>query len=416
MIKGIFVIIDGLGDLPNRQLEDKTPLEVANTKNMDFLATRGELGYMYPVKPMFIPESNEALISIFGNNFTSSTRGRLEADGEDVKMTHGDLALRANFACIDHLKSGNILDRRAGRTLSWSEIEDLSDVLNQIELPCKFEFIPTSQHRALLILRGGFSDNVSGNDSSYQQGKFKELNKVSKCMAKDDDENSQYTVNILNEFLEKAYNVLDKHFVNSDRRRRGLMPANFLLVRGAGVEKPKLKQYRSWFSVTYDPLSKGFSKFSGMRNFSFAYPRLKNIDSYKLFYKGLAKACKLAIKTIKRNSKKAEYVYVHLKETDIPGHDNKPLEKKLMLEYIDKTLMKFLRKFAPYNNVKVVVTGDHSTPCKLKNHSADPVPVLFYNNSIPKEKYFSEKDCRINGTLGRILGPELFEKTFYRKN
>ena len=67
-MKGIFVIIDGLGDLPNKRLEGKTPLEAAQTPNLDFLAARGILGYMYPVKPNFIPESDEAIVSIFGND------------------------------------------------------------------------------------------------------------------------------------------------------------------------------------------------------------------------------------------------------------------------------------------------------------------------------------------------------------
>jgi len=65
-----------------------------------------------------------------------------------------------------------------------------------------------------------------------------------------------------------------------------------------------------------------------------------------------------------------------------------------MLEHIDKTLFSFLRKFAPKNKIKVVVTADHSTPCKLKLHSADPVPVMLYNNSIPREKKFNEKEAR----------------------
>ena len=85
-----------------------------------------------------------------------------------------------------------------------------------------------------------------------------------------------------------------------------------------------------------------------------------------------------------------------------------------MLEYIDKTLFKFLRKFAPPNKIKILVTGDHSTPCKLKAHSADPVPVLFYNDSIPKEKQFSEKEAR-KGTLGGFMGNELLKKVGFLK-
>jgi 2,3-bisphosphoglycerate-independent phosphoglycerate mutase len=85
-----------------------------------------------------------------------------------------------------------------------------------------------------------------------------------------------------------------------------------------------------------------------------------------------------------------------------------------MLEYIDKTLFNFLRKFAPPNNIKVVITADHSTPCKLKNHSADPVPVLFFNGSIPKEKKFNETEAR-KGLLGRINGKELLGKIGFLK-
>ena len=137
-MKGVLVILDGLGDLPNRQLDGQTPLEAAQTPNLDFLANRGEIGYMYPVKPGFIPQSDEAIISIFGNDLISSTRGQLEAEGAGIKLIRGDLALRANFATIDSLKKGNILDRRAGRTLTTSEAKVLAKALNDIKLPCKF--------------------------------------------------------------------------------------------------------------------------------------------------------------------------------------------------------------------------------------------------------------------------------------
>jgi len=85
-----------------------------------------------------------------------------------------------------------------------------------------------------------------------------------------------------------------------------------------------------------------------------------------------------------------------------------------MIEYIDKTLIKFLTRFAPPNHIKVVVTADHSTPCRLKTHSADPVPVLFYNGSLPKEKTFSEKEAK-KGSLGGFTGNELFGKVGFGK-
>jgi 2,3-bisphosphoglycerate-independent phosphoglycerate mutase len=414
-MKGILIIIDGMGDLPNKQLGDKTPLESANMPNVDFLASRGELGYMYSVRPGFIPESDEAIVSIFGNELISSTRGQLEARGTDIKLTRGDLALRANFATIDSFKSGNIIDRRAGRTLTTGEAEILAKALNnQIKLPCQFTFKSTIGHRGVLVFKGGFSDNVSGNDMVYVQGKTKIPDKISSCKSLDDEENSQYTANIVNEFLEKAFEVLNNHPINEDRKKRGLLPANFILVRGAGIECPKLKLYRKWVSAAYMPLEKGFSIVSGMKTFSFNYPKLKKMDVYANLNEGLMKACKFSIWVLKKNKRNADYAYIHIKEPDVPGHDNKPIEKKEMLEYIDKTLFNFLRKFAPPNKIKIVITADHSTPCKNKAHSADPVPVLFYNHSIPRERKFNESEVR-KGTLGRIIGKELLAKIGFLK-
>jgi 2,3-bisphosphoglycerate-independent phosphoglycerate mutase len=431
-MKGILVILDGLGDLPSRQLNDKTPLETAEMPNLDFLANRGQMGQMYPVRPGFVPESDEAVVSIFGNDLINSSRGQLEARGAGLKLMRGDLALRVNFATIDSFESGKIIDRRAGRTLTTSEAEILAKALNKIKLSCEFEFKSTVQHRAALVLKGGFSDNVTGNDYTYIKGQATAAEKIGEFKPLDEEDNSVYTANILKEFIDKAYEVLKNHPVNENRKRRGLLPANFLLMRGAGIEPPKLRFYKKWMAVAYMPLEKGFAKICGMTTFSFDYPKLKNLDAYSNLWEGLKKACEFSETAIRKNFHDFDYAYVHIKETDLPGHDNKPFEKKHMLEYIDKTFFKFLVNFAPPNKIKVIVTGDHSTPCKLKAHSADPVPVLFYNQSIPRTSLFSgiggffkkkeedktpkpekvkfcEKEAR-KGTLGSILGKDLLEK------
>ncbi|HLA22979.1 MAG TPA: 2,3-bisphosphoglycerate-independent phosphoglycerate mutase [Candidatus Nanoarchaeia archaeon] len=402
-MKGVLVILDGVADLPVKQLNDKTPLEVADTPNLNFLANRGDLGLMNSVKPGFAPGSDEAIVSIFGNDLHSSSRGQLEVRGTDINLVRGDLALRANFATIDSLETGRIIDRRAGRTLTTKEAEILAKEINKIEMPCKFVFKNTIQHRGVLVFRGGLSDDISGNDPPSSQN-------IKPIKALDENDSTYYTVNIINEFLEKVFNALDKHPINEKRRQRGLMPANYLLIRGAGIESPKLRFYRNWVAVSYMPLEIGFAKTSGMKVVSFKYPKQKKLDVYENLQKGLKKACKVSIKAIKRNYKKFDYAYIHIKETDLPGHDNKPFEKKAMIEHIDKTLFNFLKKFAPSKKIKVVVTADHSTPCRLKDHSSDPVPVLYYpaDDRGPKEKRFTEREARV-GTLGRIVGGELFK-------
>ena len=208
-MKGILVILDGLGDLPNKQLNDKTPLEIAETPNLAFLANRGEMGIMYPVRLGFIPGSDEAIISIFNNPQINSSRGQLEARGAGFKLMRGDLALRANFATIDSLDKGNVIDRRAGRTLTSYEAEILAKDLNKkVNLPVKFEFKSTIQHRGVLVFRGGFSEMISNNEISYyNQGKFNERKNILLSRPLNENENAQYTSNVLNEFLAQAYTI-----------------------------------------------------------------------------------------------------------------------------------------------------------------------------------------------------------------
>ena len=78
MMKGILVVIDGMSDLPHDKLDGKTPLEAAYKPNLDFLASRGELGYMYSVKEGFVPGSGEAILSMFGNDYGVISRGKME--------------------------------------------------------------------------------------------------------------------------------------------------------------------------------------------------------------------------------------------------------------------------------------------------------------------------------------------------
>lgn len=410
-MKKILVIIDGGSDLPLDVFGGKTPFEAAETPNLDFFTKNGKMGYMYPINERFVPGSDNALTSIFGNNFNLSKRGVYEAVGAGLSLKRGDLAARINFGTIENIKSKIVLDRRAGRTLTSKESKILAKTLNEkIKLPCEFELKSTIQHRGVLILRGGFSENISNIDSEYNRDNKKSLTFSFSKPFDDEDENGEYTSNILNDFVEQAFKILNNHPINLERIRKGLLPANMIFMRGFGVEIPKIKKYSNWMSINSMPLEIGFAEISKMKNFSFDYPELKSIDSYKNLYESLNKNIRFAVKMIKKRKNDFLGCYLQLKETDIPGHDNKPYEKKNMIEIIDKNFFGFLRKFVLKKKIKIVITCDHSTPCKLKAHSADPVPVLVYGDDRDDTVFFSENQAKI-GSLGKIYGLEFMKKT-----
>jgi 2,3-bisphosphoglycerate-independent phosphoglycerate mutase len=59
----------------------------------------------------------------------------------------------------------------------------------------------------------------------------------------------------------------------------------------------------------------------------------------------------VSIKILKKNAEDHNFCYIHFKETDVPGHDNKPLEKKNFLEILDKKFFKFLKEYLEKNKI-----------------------------------------------------------------
>lgn len=415
-MKGIFVLIGGLGDSSNSQLNEMTPLEAAFTPNLDFLATRGKLGYMFSTSPGETPPTEAALLSIFQNNPKCVLRSYLESVGVGLKLNQGDLVFRVNFGTVGSFEKGEIIDRRVGRTLATKEVKSLSNSINKINFPIIFEFIPTDNYKGVLVFRGNYSEiKISGNDSSYVNSSGMEVSGLEACSPLNRSRGSSEAAEMVNDFVHEVRILLSNHPVNQKREKKGFLPANYLFLRSPSVARASLKKYSKWGSANYTVLERGFSKASGMSNFNFKYPKFKGVDSYRNLWDGLRKAASHAERMINKNFDKFDYFYVHFKEVDIPGHDNKPFEKKAMIEYLDKTFFRYLARIAPMKKLRVVVTGDHSTCCKMKAHSSDPVPVLFYDGSLPDgKKTFNERAAKA-GSMNRIIGCDLLSRTGFIK-
>ncbi len=419
MVKGVFVILDGAADELCSALGDKTPLEFAKTPNLDFIAKKSFIDNCFTVQEGVIPQSSDAVVSLFGCNPKDAPRGSLEALGSGMKLTKGDLAFRCNFATIDNLKDGNLIDRRAGRTLSTKEAKILARAVNEnVKLPFKFHFMATNQHRGVLVFSGGFSAKISDVDPAYGHngGVNKNVFKVIFSKSLDGKDDSKLAAELVNSFARKSYEILVKHSINLDRAKNGLFPANFVLCRGAGNEIPRFKKLPGkWIALGYMPLEIGIARALKMDLRQFNYPKMRNMDIYSNLYKGLKKAIKNAIKMLKKNRENYDYFYVHFKETDIPGHDGKPKEKVKMIELLDKRFFSFLRKFVIENEVKLIVTADHVTSCRKREHDSGAVPVLFYSpEHTGKERW--HRLIEEEGLKGRkIIGIELLEKTLFRK-
>ncbi|MEM1530566.1 MAG: alkaline phosphatase family protein [Candidatus Bathyarchaeia archaeon] len=409
-MKLIYVVIDGMGDLPIEELSGKTPLEYAETPNMDFLASIGRLGLMYTVGRGIAPESDVAVISILGYDPYKYHvgRGPLEAYGSGLNMRDGDLALRCNFATLG--PSRLIIDRRAGRNLTTEEASKLAEAVNKLvrleSYPADFEFKNTIGHRGVLVIRSKaapLSGKISNTDPAYERvaglgvAKMDVRMILEDCIPLEDSESARISAALVNEFVWKSHEVLDGHEVNRLREAEGKLKANVILTRDAGNTLPKFFNINEWYGVRFAcladmPVERGIARLAGMRLIELPPP------SGDLKHDCLIRAEKL-LSTLEE----FDCFYIHIKGPDEPGHDGDFMLKAEKIAIIDRYFFGSILDKINLEDVVVCVTADHSTPCKLKAHSDTPVPVMISGDKIKSDgiKRFSERYCQ-RGSLGTI--------------
>ncbi len=391
-MKILLTILDGLGDTPIPELGDKTPLEAAHIPNMDKLAEEGMCGlvepYLFPGEKG--PTSEGAHVALFGYKDYFLGRGPYEAAGARVEMKEGEIAFRVNFGTVnDNLE---IVDRRAGRI---NETKPFSETISGKEID-GVEFLLKSSfgHRGVLVMRSekGLSAKVSDGDP-HEVGA-----KVNKINALDESEEAEFTANVLNKFLEWAHDVLENHSLNKERKEKELLPANYLLIRGPGKmsEIPSFKEKYGLDAafIAGGTLYKGVAKILGMKEIKVEGATGQadtNLEG--------------KIEGVKKGLKDHDFVFLHIKATDTFAHDGDFKNKKMFIEKIDKHLNSLLG----LENTLIIITGDHSTCCKQKDHCKEPIPFLLSGAEKDEINSFSEKECR-KGVLGKFNQDDLMKK------
>lgn len=363
MKKIMLVILDGLGDRPNRELGNLTALQAAFRPNLNYMAAMGINGLQHPISPGIRSGSDTSHLSLIGYDPVAvyTGRGPFEAMGLGMDVLGGDVAFRANFASRDD--SMRILDRRAGRITDGTA--ELAKALNMEINGVEFRVKEGVEHRAALVMHGnGLSPNVTDSDP-HEAGK-----KVTSVTAT--EEHGEFTASVINKFIVESRKILDEHDVNHERIRQGLPPANEILLRGAGIA-PKLESFQDKFGmkgacVVGIPMISGICKLAGIDPISVPGVTGRVDTDYRGKIRGAVEALK-----------KYDYVLVNIKATDIAGHDGDPVLKRDVIEKIDDALDP-LRHLS--QDTVICVTGDHSTPCSVKDHSGDPVPILFYTDGM----------------------------------
>ncbi len=398
--KILLVICDGLGDRPLAELGGKTPLEAADTPHLDRLAGESECGLMYTLGRGYVPGSDTAHLAIMGYEREKYYfgRGPIEVAGLGLKLQHGDVALRGNLGTVD--ESMTIVDRRAGRIRDVSPFTRLLDGMKIDGVT--FIVKPGTAHRAGVIMRGdGLSDAITVADP------HKPDLPTRKVTPTDDSKTAARTADVLNKFLDRAYETLRNDPENQKRIAGGEPPANYLLVYGAGhystIPGFETRYGLSACCVAGGGLYKGIGAYLGMDVLDVpGATALPDTDIDAKF--------RLALENLETH----DFVFVHIKAADSLGEDGDFAGKRDFIAKIDRAAGAIM-DLPP--TTLLIFTADHSTPCMQKGHSGDSVPIMFHGEGVRVDDVteFGERACRA-GILGIIEGKDVMPQAMNLMN
>ncbi len=371
--KIVLLVMDGLGGLPLHS-GGLTELETANRPNMNALAREGCLGLSVPVTLGVAPGSGPAHLALFGYDPIQYDIGRgvLEAFGIGVSIGPQDVAARGNFCTVD--ASGKIVDRRAGR-IKTEAAQPIVERLAQIKLPgVEIEVRPVKEYRFVVVFRGpGLSPEVDETDP-LRTG-LAPLPAQARVPA------AEHTAAIVNAWIEKARQIL-----------AGEPQANCLTLRGFSGD-PNLPKFRDVYKLraactAVYPMYKGVSQLVGMDVQQFDGDRPRDEFAH-----------------VRRIWNDYDFFFIHVKPTDSRGEDGDFAAKARVIEDVDAALPALV----DLKPDVLIITGDHSTPAKLRSHSWHPVPLVLWAPATQMPDLcseFGERAC-IGGGLGRFPATDL---------
>ncbi len=401
MKKYLIILCDGMADEPLDELQGRTPLEAAHTPNMDYLASRSEIGMVRTVPEGMAPGSDTANLSVMGYDPEKYYTGRspLEALSIGVDMAGDDVSFRCNLVTLSEEEESygdrRILDHSSGE-ISTEDAAVLIDALKKGLQREGYEFYVGTSYRHLLIWKHGRVVELTAPHDIL-------TSRIGEYLPQDA---------LLREMMVKSYDILSGHPINEKRKEQGKNPANSAWFWGGGT-RPALSSFEEKYHlkgamVSAVDLLKGIAVGAGMRNISVEGAN-GGLDTN---YAGKGEAGVEALLG------EEDFVYIHVEAPDEMGHQGSAGNKITAIERIDAQIIGSAIKKLRENHVdfRMLVLPDHPTPIRVRTHVSDPVPYLLYDSVGELDGAFdtyNEKTGRESGILiekGHTLIRRLFEQ------
>ncbi|HFC98201.1 MAG TPA: cofactor-independent phosphoglycerate mutase [Thermosulfurimonas dismutans] len=384
-MKYIVLVGDGMGDFPLKELERRTPLEVATTPGLDFLAEHGEIGLVQTIPQGLPPGSDVANMSLLGyppeKKYTG--RGPIEAASLGIPMRPEDVAFRCNLVTLKKQGPQLVMEDYSAGHISTEEARILIEDINRELATDKLELFCGKSYRHILLWRGGPEGlrtvpphDLLGKNVYHAWQVYREEP-------------------LLRDFLVKAIRILEKHPLNRRRIEEGKPPANALWPWGQG-RLPQLEPFEEKWGlsggvVAAVDLIKGLGRLAGLKIIE-VEGATGWIDTN---YEGKALAAMEALN-------EADFVFVHVEAPDEASHQGSIDLKIKAIQDFDRYVVRTVieEAAARFQEYRILAVTDHLTPIPLRTHSSKPVPFVIFDSRDPsrrRQEGFSEATAQRAG-------------------
>ena len=394
----IFVILDGLGDHGHAVFGGQTPLQASSTPNLDRLAVLGMNGLYHSYLQGVAMPSEIAHFLMFGYDLSDFPgRGYLEAVGENIPLSPGDVALLGRIFSVREHQQHLLLEVEDPKVDAKTCLALQQDIKQYATAGVEVEFVPTKGIQGLVILRGKVSPDIT-DSNPIQEGR--PLMQVLPIQGKEQDEPVCRTCQALNDYLLWSYRRLSRHPLNQARLSRGLPPLNAVGLQRAGQYRSVAAFAAKWglrpLALATGPLYRGLSHYLGMS--------LRPVQDTTYPETDLRERLRLA-----KESAEYDFVYVHTKAPDVAAHTKDPRIKKRVIETLDRAFAYALQEIVTDPNLLLVITADHSTNSAGRMiHSGESVPLTMIGAYTRRDAVtrFDEVSAA-SGSLSLVRGSEL---------
>lgn len=398
-MKHIIILGDGMADEPIPELGDKTPMEVANTPTMDWLASHGRVGRLKTVPVGYHPGSEVANMSVLGYDLdkTFEGRGSLEAASIGVPLLDGEMAMRCNLICIEN---GIIKNHSAGH-ISNEEAAELIDFLNEQLADDNIRFYQGVSYRHLLKVKHGDKRIHCTPPHDVPGTPFRDV------LIRPEAAEAQATADLLNGLILRSQELLENHPVNIKRKAEGKDAANSIWPWSPGY-RPRMQTLMERFGIDSGVVISAVDLIRGIGVYAGLKPILVEgaTGLWNTNYEGKVAA---AIAALKDN----DFVFLHIEASDEAGHEGDYNLKIKTIENLDSRVCKPILEAVQQMNepIAIAVLPDHPTPCRIRTHTGEPVPFLIYRpgDHADSVERFSEHSAQ-QGSYGLLEGEQFINE------